>query len=485
LKISPRTVWAAAGALLASACAVGPNYHRPTIDAAASYKEVDGWKPTRPADAMARGEWWKIFDDAILNDLEAKVDVSNENIKVAAANFEQARAIISEAKAGFWPTIGATVGLQRQQASDRAATTVAGGGTTILTPGSTNRPFTTVTAGATGNWTVDIWGEIRRTVEADRDTAESQNATLANARLAAQGELAIDYYELRAQDQLQKLLDDTVEAETQSLKIAESRYKFGVGARADVVSAQTQLLQSQAQQVNARIQRGVLEHAIAVLIGEQPAIFSVERLPIRTDVPTVPPGVPSELLERRPDIATAERHMASANAQIGVAVSAWFPSLTLSGQLSYENTAFGHLIRTSNRVWAVGPLLAETLFDGGLRRAQVRAARAAYNSAVASYRQSVLTAFQQVEDDIITLKVLEEQNGIEEQAVKAAREAETLTLNQYKAGTVPYTSVIIAQTTRLSAEETALQVLSSRLQTSVQLIEAVGGGWEQAQEHFK
>jgi NodT family efflux transporter outer membrane factor (OMF) lipoprotein len=321
---------------------------------------------------------------------------------------------------------------------------------------------------------------VRRTVEANKASAQASAALLASARLSAQAALATDYFELRAQDQLEKLLSDTVEAETLSLHITENRYKFGVAARADVVSAQTQLLSSQSQQVNAKIQRAVLEHAIAVLIGKQPAEFSLDASAMRNDVPTVPPGIPSTLLERRPDVAQSERQMAAANAQIGVAKAAYFPALTLNAQGEYQGDALSRLIRASNRIWSVGPTVAETLIDGGLRRAQVRQARAAYEQDLDNYRETVLTGIQQVEDDIVTLRVLEEQSVIEDATVKAAREAETLTLNQYKAGTVPYSSVITAQTTRLSNEQTALTVLSSRLQSSVALIQALGGGWDAA-----
>ena len=295
--------------------------------------------------------------------------------------------------------------------------------------------------------------------------------------MSAQGTLASDYFQLRAQDQLQHILDDIVVAEQRSLRIAESRYKFGVAAKADVVSAQAQLLNSQAQQVNAKIQRGILEHAIAVLVGRQPAAFSLGPTAMRSGVPTVPAGVPSALLERRPDVAQAERRMAAANAQIGVAKAAYFPTLTLSGSDDYSNGVFGRLINASNRVWSFGPQLAETLIDGGLRRAEVAQARAAYAASVANYRQTVLSSFEQVEDEIVTLRVLEEQSVIEGAAVAAAEEAERLTLNQYKAGTVPYSSVITAQTTRLTSEESALTVLSDRLQASVALIQALGGGW--------
>jgi NodT family efflux transporter outer membrane factor (OMF) lipoprotein len=471
---------AAAGALAAS-CAVGPDYHRPAFDTVPDYKETGDWKQSEPNDALSRGPWWKIFNDDELDQLEAQIDITNQNVKAAEAAFEQARALVSQARAGFWPTIAATFSAQRGQAGVPAATNNG----LPLPAGSLSGPRTTYQAGASGNWDLDIWGQIRRTVESDKASAESSSAALAAARLSAQAELATDYFELRAQDQLQRLLDDTVVAETQSLKITESRYKFGVAARADVVSAETQLLASQAQQVNAKIQRQILEHAVAVLVGKQPAVFSLEPASMRSDVPTVPPGIPSTLLERRPDVAQAERKMAAANAQIGVATAAYFPSLTLSASDQYSSGSMSRLIQNSNRVWAVGPALAETLFDGGLRRAQVRQARAAYDGTVASYRQTVLAGFQQVEDDIVTLRVLEQQSAIEDATVKAAREAEALTLNQYKAGTVPYSSVITAQTTRLSAEETALSVLSSRLQASVALIEALGGGWDASMDAVK
>jgi NodT family efflux transporter outer membrane factor (OMF) lipoprotein len=457
-----RWLGVAAGLTLIAACAVGPDYHRPKFEAAADYKEAADWKPSEPSDALTRGPWWEIYKDDSLNQLENRIDISNENVKAAVAAYDQARALVAQARAGFWPTIAASVGAQRGS--------VAGGPT-----------LTTNSAGLSGSWDLDIWGQIRRTVESNRASAQSSAAALAAARLSAQAELATDYFELRAQDQLQKLLDDTVVAEQLSLKIAESRYRFGVAARADVVSAEAQLLSSQAQQVNARIQRAILEHAIAVLIGQQPASFSLGSSSMRSDVPTVPAGIPSTMLERRPDVAEAERTVASANAQIGVAKSAYFPSLTLSGSDEYTGRTWSKLFDVPNRIWSLGPSLADTLIDGGLRRAKVAQARAAYDASVDTYRQTVLTGFQQVEDNVVTLRVLEQQAVIEDAAVAAAREAEKLTLNQYKAGTVPYSSVITAQTTRLTAEETALTVLSSRLQASVALIEALGGGWDATQ----
>jgi NodT family efflux transporter outer membrane factor (OMF) lipoprotein len=475
--------WAGAAAWLgvAAACAVGPDYQRPKFEATASYKEASDWKPSEPNDILTRGPWWEIFKDDALNKLEVRVDISNENVKAAAAAYDQARALVSQARAGFWPTItGNASHLRNGSGASSATTTINSSGTGVPISTSSRSP-TTDSAGVSASWDLDIWGKIRRTTESDRASAQSSAAALAAARLSAQAQLATDYFELRAQDQLQKLLDDTVLAEQLSLKITESRYNFGVAARADVVTAQTQLLSSQAQQINAKIQRGILEHALAVLIGEQPANFSLGPSVMRNDVPTVPAGLPSTLLERRPDIAEAERKVAAANAQIGVAKAAYYPDLTLSGSDDYTSSTFSHLISAPNRVWSFGPQLAQTLFDGGLRKAQVAQARAAYEGTVDSYRQTVLSGIQQVEDEIVTLRVLEQQAVVEDATVAAAREAEKLTLNQYKAGTVPYSSVISAQTTRLAAEQTALSVLSTRLQASVALVEAIGGGWDASQ----
>jgi NodT family efflux transporter outer membrane factor (OMF) lipoprotein len=445
-----------------AACAVGPDYHRPPFETTDTYKEQAGWKPSQPSDVLEHGPWWNIYADDDLTRLEVRIDVSNENVKAALAAYDQAQALVAQARAGFWPTIAASVGAQR------------GAIGAVPTRNS-------VSADLSGTWTLDVWGEIRRTVESDRTSAQASAAALAAAKLSAQATLATDYFELRTQDQLQRILDDIVVAEQLSLKITESRYKFGVAAKADVVSAQTQLLNSQAQQVNAGIQRAILEHAVAVLVGQQPSTFALPPAALRSDVPTVPVGIPSALLERRPDVAQAERQMAASNAKIGVATAAYFPSLTLSGSDDYSAGAFSHLLSAPNRIWSLGPQLAETLIDGGLRRAQVAQARAAYATSVANYRQTVLGSFQQVEDQIVTLRVLEKQAVIEDAAVAAAKEAERLTLNQYKAGTVPYSSVITAQTTRLSSEETALTVLSDRLQASIALIQALGGGWTTAQ----
>src|SRR5262249_55448145 len=341
----------AATCALVTAC-VGPNYKRPAFDATAAYKEQDGWKPSEPGDALDRGRWWEIFHDDVLNSLEAQIEISNQNVKAAAAAVEQSRALVSQARAGYWPQVSA--------GASRERTVVA-----------KEKPNTVTSVGISGNWDIDIWGQIRRSTESDLASLQANEALLASARLAAQAELATDYFELRAQDQLQVILDDIVAAEQQSLQITENRYRVGVAAKADVVNAQTQLLSSQAEQVNAPLQRAILEHAIAVLLGQPPSKFSVPTAAMRTDVPTVPTGLPSTLLERRPDIAEAERRVAAANAQIGIAISAFFPSLTITGSDDYQGNTISHLIRTANRVWAIGPSIALTVFDAGLRRAQV------------------------------------------------------------------------------------------------------------------
>lgn len=449
--------------LTAAGCAVGPNYKRPTVDSAPAFKEQGDWKPSAPADALERGNWWQIFQDPVLDDLERQIDISNQNLKQAEDNYRQARAVVDESRASFWPTLAGSASQTRQQVGPARANTV-------------------TTVGGQASWNIDLWGQIRREVESSKASAQASEAAVGNARLSAQSTLATDYFELRAQDSLKALLDDTVADEQRSLAITESRYKFGVAAKADVVTAQTQLLASQAQQINAGIQRAQLEHAIALLVGKVPAEFSLPAAPLREDVPTVPTGVPSALLERRPDVAQAERNVAVANAQIGVAEAAYFPSLTLSGSVTYTGgSALHDLLTVPNRVWGVGPSLAANLFQGGLTHAQVAAARAAYDASVDAYRQTVLTSFQQVEDNLVALRLLEQQAQIEDETVKAAKEAERLTLNQYKAGTVPYTSVITAQTTTVSSEQNALTVLMDRLSASISLIEALGGGWSTAQ----
>jgi NodT family efflux transporter outer membrane factor (OMF) lipoprotein len=440
------------------ACAAGPNYRRPEVSTPEAYRELMDWSKAAPAEAGAGGPWWKSYADPVLDDLEARLEVSNQSLKSAEAAWRQSTALLTEARANLWPALSASGSDTRSRRG--------------------NAPVQTVqTLTGSASWELDVWGGVRRSVQAARASAGASNAQLAAAHLSLQATLASDYFELRVQDAIQALLDTTVVGYEQALKIAENRYRAGVATRTDVVSAQTQLLSVQAQQANTGILRAQLEHALAVLTGQPPAQFTLPPAALATTVPNVPVGVPSALLQRRPDVAAAERSAAAASAQIGVAVAAYFPTVTLSGSEGYTSSVVSSLFQAPNRLWSYGPQLAGSLFDGGARRGRVAQARAAYDQSVANYRETALTAFQQVEDDLATLRILQRQAAIEERLVTSAREAEALTLNQYKAGTVPYSSVITAQTTTLNSEQSALSVLRSRLVGSVSLITALGGDY--------
>ncbi len=462
-----RAAMAAAGLALVSACSVGPDFVRPTAEIPPAFKEAaakeqDGWKPGTPRDLTERGAWWQVYDDPVLDGLERQVAVGNQNLKASEAAYRQAVAAIQAARASFFPTLSASPYLSRSQTGAQAAQT-------------------TYDLQGTGSWEIDVWGRIRRTVESQVATAQASAADLAAATLSVQAVLASDYFQLRAEDELKRLLDAAATAYAQSLQITRNEHATGVASGADVAQAETQLETTQAQAINAGVARAQLEHAIAVLIGKPPAKFALAPAPLTRAVPEIPAGVPSTLLERRPDIAAAERQVAAANAQIGVAIAAFYPDLSLSGSLGYASTALSNLVTTANRVWSVGPQLSQILFDGGLRTAQVAEARAAWEQTTALYRQTVLTAFQQVEDDLAGLRILGQQAVVQDQAVKSARKAEQMILNQYRAGTVNYTSVIVAQTAALSNEQTALGIRQSQMITSVALIQALGGGWDVSQ----
>jgi NodT family efflux transporter outer membrane factor (OMF) lipoprotein len=470
---------------LLAGCLVGPDYERPAAPTPVRFKEAEGWKLGEPQDAADRGAWWAIYNDSVLDELERAVDVSNQNLRAAEAAYRQARAVVAEARAGLFPTLSVSAAGSRsgQGGAGRTASFVTtASGAAISTGGggrgSSSQRSVDVTADA--SWSIDLWGRIRRTVESDVATAQASAADLANARLSAQAQLATLYFELRAADQQKRLLDDGVDAFKQSLQITRNQYAAGVVGQADVVTAETQVEQTRAQSIAVGVQRASFEHAIATLIGKPPADFAIEPVPMPAAVPVAPPGVPSRLLERRPDIAGAERRMASANAQIGVAVAAFYPDLTLTASYGFASSGLAKLLRASNSFWSVGSQLAETVFDAGLRSAQVEAARAFHDETVAAYRQTVLTGFQQVEDELAALRILAEQAEVEANAVRLARLAERLTLNQYQAGTVAYTAVLTAQTTRLNNEETALAILQSRFIASVALVQALGGGWSAA-----
>jgi NodT family efflux transporter outer membrane factor (OMF) lipoprotein len=463
---------ATAAALLSAGCSVGPNYHRPSAPVPQRFKEAEGWKPAEPREVASGSDWWSVYGDATLDDLEKQIDVSNQTLKASEAAWREAVALIGVARAEFFPVIGVSATATRSGGAGAAANVGAGAATTAHSMARNQFELA-----GTGSWDIDIWGKIRRTLEANVASARASEADLAAARLSAQATLASDYIELRVTDEQQQLLDETVEAYKRSLQITENQYKVGVAAKSDVITAQTQLDGAESQQIAIGVTRATLEHAVAVLIGKAPGDFTLPPARLGTLVPVVPLMVPSALLERRPDIAGAERRMAAANAQVGVAIAAYFPDLTLSGTFGYASSVTSHLVKAPNNLWSFGGSATDTLLDFGARPAQVRQARAAYDATVATYRQTVLAAFEQVEDELATLRILEQQVKVQEQTVKDANLALQLTLNQYKAGTVAYTAVITAQTTALADAQTLLTIRQNRLLASVNLIEALGGGW--------
>lgn len=489
-----------------AACEVGPDYMRPSADVPMTYKEIQGWMPATPREAAGWENWWAVYNDPVLDALEKQVDINNQNLIAAEAAYRVARAQVGIERAQLLPALDASAGARGagnfgSGSSNGAAsgagggssgtgtgttsgTSGAGGGTgTGTTSGTTggssgSRSTITYSAGLNASWDVDVWGRIRRTVESSVATAQASAADIAAARLSAQASLAIDYFQLRIADlQMQAYSAAVMDFET-ALMIAQNRFQVGIATMADVFSAQTQVDNAQAQLVGFQLTRARMEHAIAALIGKTPVEVSIATASLSEDVPVIPAEVPSTLLQRRPDVASAEFAVASANAQIGVAQAAWYPDLTLTGSLGLVATSLGSLFNASNAVWALGPSLAETVFSGGARVATNLQARARYDQATANYRETVLTAFQQVEDEIATLKILEEEAAAQNRTVNDATMAEELTLNQYRAGTADFTAVITAQTNRLNAETNALNVLNGRLAGSVNFIMALGGGWD-------
>ncbi|MCJ0761847.1 efflux transporter outer membrane subunit [Variovorax terrae] len=455
---------------LLGACAVGPDYVRPDAPTPVSYKEDRGWKVAQPSDTADRGKWWEVFGDPQLNALAEQVEISNQTVKAAAAQYEQARALVESARAAYFPTIGLNAAATRAQSGS-----VASNGVAIGSPGiSTSRSLS-----LNASWEADIWGKVRRATEAQTSSAQASAADLAAARLSAQGQLAQSYFTLRQVDAQIQLYADTIVAYQKSLQLTRNQYAGGVAARADVVAAETQLKTAQAQAINLGVQRAQLEHAIALLIGQPASAFSLAAAPLANVPPPPVPeaGLPSQLLERRPDVAAAERQVAAANAQIGVARAAYFPALSLTGSAGFQGPSFANLLTLPNRFWSIGPQLAATLFDGGARDAQNRQARAVYDQNVALYRQTVLTGFQEVEDNLSAMRIMEQQAVVQEEALQAARESVRLTLNQYKAGVVSYLNVITAQATELTTARASVSLLGSRYVASVQLIQALGGGW--------
>ena len=450
-----------AGMFLAGCASVGPDYQRPAAATSPDFKESHGWTQGQPQDQAERGPWWEIYRDPVLNGLVAQVAVSNQTLKADEAAYREAAAIVDEARSGYVPAVGVSAGATRSG---------------VHTPAG-DQVSNQFDLSADASWTIDVWGKIRRQVESDVASAQASAAELAAARLSTQATLASDYMELRSDDELKRLLDATAVEDKRALDITQNQYQVGVAALADVVQAQTQYQTVAAAAVNVGVSRAQYEHAIAVLSGQPPANFAISEVTTSLSVPAIPLAVPSALLQRRPDISAAERSMAAANAEIGVAIAAYYPDLSISASFGFQSSAINTLLRVANEIWSVGPELAQTVFDGGLRNAQTAAARDAYDQQVALYRQTVLGAFEQVEDALATLRILGQQLGLQDQAVASARQAVGLVTNQYQAGTVSYASVIIAQNTYLSNEQTALGVRTGLLTASVTLIEAMGGGW--------
>ena len=454
--------------LLSAACTVGPDYVRPTSveTMPTAYKELDGWKVAQPGDGVITERWWQLYNDPVLNSLEEQVVISNLTIASAEARFRQARALVQAAKAGYFPSLSAGATATRSRRSGNLGATFAAGSATS----DFQLPLDLT-------WELDLWGRIRRGVEASQAGVQASAADLAAVTLSAQAELASDYLQLRIQDAQKQLLDDTTNVYRKSLELTKNRYEAGVVAKSDVLQAETQLKSTEAQTIDLGVQRAQLEHAIALLIGKPPAAFSLPPASLKNTIPPIPTGLPSELLERRPDIASSERSMAAANAQIGIARAAWFPTIRLSAAAGLEASSLASWFAWPSRFWSVGSALSATLFDGGLRKAQSDQARAAYDATVASYRETVLTGFQEVEDNLAALRILEEESGVQDQAVQAAQQVVNITTNQYQAGTVAYLNVLVAQTTALANERTALGLLGRRLAASVLLVKALGGGW--------
>ena len=464
--------------LILSSCLVGPDYVKPptATPPTPEYKETSdiNFRPATPRDSIDRGPWWNIYGDGNLEQLVAQVDVSNQNLKAQEAAYRQAVALVRQTQSSLYPTIGYTGAVNQNSSSGSRSTA----GLQTAAAGNSVGQYA---SGGTLTWEIDVWGRIRRSIESNSAAAQASAADLAAARLSAQSSLVTNYFSLRVSDQRRRLLEASVAAYARSMQIVQNQVNAGVASRVDLTQAQTLYEQTRAQLVAEGVTRAQYEHAIAALVGKTPAEISVATAPLPPEVPTIDGGVPSALLERRPDIAAAERQMASANAQIGVAQAAYFPDITLNASINFVSTLISTLFQINSAVWSVGPQLAGTLVDGGGRAAQVDSARASYDQAVATYRQTVITAFQQVEDSLAQQRVLLQQEAVQRAAVTAAREAERLSLNQYRAGTVPYTTVIQTQTAALSSEQTMLNVRLSRFTASATLITALGGGWQNTQ----
>lgn len=460
-------------------CTKGPKYVKPQVQVPASYKEIgpdsfketEQWRLASPSDNVIRGKWWEMFGEPQLNALEEKVNISNQSIALADANFRSARALVKQSRSQYFPTVTTSPSIVNSRQSSRV-TQLSGGSARAVTDYAL--PFD-------ASWEPDLWGRIRNTVSASASQAQAVAADLENVRLSVQAELAFDYYQLRALDSQRQLLDSTVAAFQQALELTQVRYQTGIASDEDVAQAETQLKTTQAQATDLGIVRAQLEHAIAVLTGQPPATLSISMEPLKAIAPVIPPGLPSQLLERRPDIAAAERRVAEANAQIGVTKAAFFPALTLSGSAGFESTSFLNWFTLPARFWSVGPALAQTLFDKGNRKAVTEQALAIYDGTAASYRQTVLAAFQEVEDNLAALRILARELEQQNDAVASAQRTLSLSTERYKAGIDSYLNVITAQTTLLTNQRTVVTLQMQQMTASVQLVKALGGGWNVSQ----
>jgi len=462
--------------LLLAGCTVGPKYVKPAVPATPTYKEEapgsfresDQWQPARPGDQTSRGNWWEIFGDPELNDLEEQIAGSNQNLKVAEARFREARAAIRFNRASQFPTISTVPSASYVKSSDFSPNFPSK--IQQSSKGDFVLPFDL-------SYELDLWGRVRRSVAAAREETQATAADYETAKLSLQAELAMDYFELRSADAQKQLLDDTVKAYTDNVQLTLNRFKGGVAPKADLAQAQTQLDTTRVQDTDVTVQRAQFEHAIAILIGKPPAEFSLAAAPFNYQPPSTPIGLPSELLQRRPDIAAAERRVAEANQQIGIARAAYFPTVTLGGTAGFSGSQGSNWFGWPSGFWAVGPALAQTLFDAGRRRTTSESAHANYDAAVATYRQTSLTAFQEVEDNVAALRILENETQQQQQAVASSQESLQLFTNRYKGGVDTYLQVITAQTIELANERNAIDILRRRLDASVLLIKALGGGW--------
>ena len=460
---------ATAVACALAGCAVGPDYVRPTATTAATYKELEGtgWKPAQPADLGTRGAWWEVYGDSQLNELDARVASENQNVQAAQARFRAARAAVAQFRSSFFPTVTAGAAYSRARSSEN-----------VLFKSTAGRTLNDYVVQADASWEPDLWGRISRSVESAKAGAQASAADAQSALLSMQAELATDYFELRGVDQERQLLDNTIKAYRDALDLTQHRRTGGIATDADVAQAETQLRTTEAQALDLGVQRAQLEHAIAILSGQNPSSFSLPVAPLVAVPVVAPAGVPSALLERRPDIATAERQMAETNAQIGVATAAFFPNLVLSVTGGLEATNYSSWLLAPARFWSLGPSLAGTLLDFGGRSAVKAEAQANYDESVANYRQTVLTAFGQVEDNLAALRVLEQEALAQNDAVVAAERALAVISNRYKNGAITYLDVVVAQTTALSNERQAVSIARRRMAASVALIKALGGGWD-------